>query len=531
MYDSADHSAQRLSWRSLATGGVFWLLVSTIAAGFFYKEGLVELLKAWQTPEYSHGPIIPILSAYLFLGHLKSIPVDPSPVRDRWVGVLLLAVSILLALTGKFIQIGDFVAYALILWVGAMLLINYGWARGRKFWAPVLHLVYMLPLPGALYYGVSTYLQGVSSELGVYFLRLISVPVYLEGNIIDLGVLKLHVAEACSGLRYLFPILSFSYVFAVLYRGPVWHKIVLLISAAPISVLMNSVRIAIAGYIANNFGLEHVEGFSHFFEGWVIFVACVALLFLMAWIMVLFRADKIGLAEALDLETTGIGAQLLRVRNITPSTALKATAGALAVLAITLSILPAREIAQVSREPFVLFPKEIGSWQVGERNVLTPDVERVLKADDYLSAPMLDRETGFEVDLLLTWYADQMDGGVHSPEVCLPGGGWEIAELRRETLSLPDQEAFTFNRAVIQQGTERMLVYYWFEQQGRRTASEFVAKLQLMVGKAVNGHNDSALVRLIVPLGEAISEARGDEILVKAAATVIDRLPRFVPAP
>ena len=86
-------------------------------------------------------------------------------------------------------------------------------------WPPVLHLVYMLPLPGVLYYGLSTYLQGVSSELGVFFLQMLNVPVFLEGNIIDLGVYKLHVAEACSGLRYLFPILSFSYIFAVLYQG------------------------------------------------------------------------------------------------------------------------------------------------------------------------------------------------------------------------------------------------------------------------------------------------------------------------
>ena len=54
------------------------------------------------------------------------------------------------------------------------------------------------------------------------------VPVYLDGNVIDLGVYKLQVAEACSGLRYLFPIMSFSYVFAVLYRGSIWHKVVLL---------------------------------------------------------------------------------------------------------------------------------------------------------------------------------------------------------------------------------------------------------------------------------------------------------------
>ena len=84
----------------------------------------------------------------------------------------------------------------------------------------MLHLVFMLPLPQFLYWQVSTALQFVSSEVGVALVRGMGVPVYLEGNVIDLGVYQLQVAEACSGLRYLFPIMSFTYVFAVLYRGP-----------------------------------------------------------------------------------------------------------------------------------------------------------------------------------------------------------------------------------------------------------------------------------------------------------------------
>jgi exosortase/archaeosortase family protein len=153
-------------------------------------------------------------------------------------------------------------------------------------------------------------------------LQVFKVPVFLEGNIIDLGVYKLQVAEACSGLRYLFPILSFSYVFAVLYRGPVWHKAVLLISAVPITVVMNSVRIAIAGIIVDRWGLEHVEGFSHFFEGWVIFVICVLILFALAKLMLFFRPDRPGLVDALDLDMDGLLTQAKRVRLVQPSTAL-----------------------------------------------------------------------------------------------------------------------------------------------------------------------------------------------------------------
>ena len=121
-------------------------------------------------------------------------------------------------------------------------------------WAPLLAAgiafgLHAAPARGT-YYKRSAYLQLISSQLGVDILRLFNVPVFLKGNIIDLGVLQLHVAEACSGISYLFPILSFSYIFAVIYRGPTWHRAILLVAAAPITVLMNSVRIAAAGVIA-----------------------------------------------------------------------------------------------------------------------------------------------------------------------------------------------------------------------------------------------------------------------------------------
>ena len=109
----------------------------------------------------------------------------------------------------------------------------------------------MLPLPQVLYWKLSIFLQGVSSVIGVWFVQLAGIPVFLDGNVIDLGVYKLQVAEACSGLRYLFPILSFSYLFSILYRGPIWHKAVLLLSAAPLTVLMNSVRIGVIGILVN----------------------------------------------------------------------------------------------------------------------------------------------------------------------------------------------------------------------------------------------------------------------------------------
>ena len=516
---------------SFRVWGVFWLVVATLAAAVYFQTGILALLSAWTTPEYSHGPLIPVLSALLMLRHLKRVPVLSGPVTDRGPGVALLLLAVAVGGVGRLIQISDFVAYALILWVGAVILISFGWRQGRQFWPAVLHLVYMLPLPGVLYYGLSTYLQGVSSHLGVWFLQILDVPVFLDGNIIDLGVYKLHVAEACSGLRYLFPILSFSYIFAVLYRGPMWHKAVLLISAVPITVVMNSVRIAIAGVVVDRYGIEFVEGLTHFLEGWVIFLACVVILFGLARLMLFLHPQKLSLVAAMDLETDGLMAQAARLRLVEPSRAL--IGGALVMLAgaVIWQAVPARPLSVVDREPFYAFPSQLGDWTAGAPMRLDPATAKILAADDYHSVQMTRAGTAAPVELFMAWYRDQMTGGTHSPTVCLPGAGWEIASLDDVKVEgdLGEAAPFTLKRAVIQKGVERMLVYYWYDQQGVRTASSYYAKMLLTIAKVRSGRSDGALVRLITPIAPGERDAAAEARLQDALRGVVGPLPKFVP--
>ena len=516
---------------AFATWGVFWLAVALLGALAFFWEGIQELLVNWQTPEYSHGPLIPVLSGLLFLRQLKEEPIHLGPV-DRRPGLAVVALALLMGALGTFAQVPDIVAYGLIVWTFGILLVSFGWNQGKHFWPPVVHLVYMLPLPALVYYKTSTWLQLISSELGVFFLHLLNVPVYLDGNIIDLGVYKLLVAEACSGLRYLFPIMSFSYVFAVLYRGPMWHKAVLLISAAPITVVMNSVRIAIAGTIVNTYGVEWVEGFTHFFEGWVIFISCVVILFGLAKLMLMLRPEKLGLAEALDLDMSGLVPQAMRIRLVEASGALIATALLMVGAAALLEMKPDREGLAVSREPFALFPRTLGEWEVvGAPQRLEPGIERVLAADDYVSLDLLNPDAAAPVGLFMAWYDDQIDDGVHSPEVCLPGSGWEIAWLERTDISdrLGTPESFHVNRAIIQRGESRMMVFYWFEQKGRHLAWDFTAKFYLLWDGMTSGRTDGALVRLTTPIEPDESDEAAEARLMGVMENVLEPLPRFVP--
>ena len=326
--------------------------------------GFGSLVAAWSTAEYSHGPLIPFISLYLLLRELRKDTAPTAPARDIWPGVAVIGAALLIAVAGNLMLVADIVTYAFILWVGGVVLCIFGWQRGRTHWAPVLHLIFMLPLPQILYWKLTILLQLISSVVGVWIVSLAGVPVFLDGNIIDLGVYKLQVAEACSGLRYLFPILSFSYIFAILYRGPVWHKVVLLLAAAPVAVLMNSFRIGVIGVLINSYGIEQAEGFLHFFEGWVIFLACVGLLFLLAIALQRTSRDPKPLAETIDLNTGELTSVFSRIFAIRISRGLISAAAITAVVSAGWQPCPPRN-APTPRATHSCFSQ--GSSAVGRR--------------------------------------------------------------------------------------------------------------------------------------------------------------------
>jgi len=512
--------------------GGLWLILAAVAALPIFWFGFQSLGDAWMTPEYSHGPIIPILSAYLFLRDMRKVPPPTAPVTDRMPGLVIIIIAMGIAILGNLVRIPDIVTYAFIVWVGGMILLSFGFSRGLVFWTGVLHLVYMLPLPNFLYWQLTIQLQLISSETGVWFVRMMGIPVFLEGNVIDLGIYKLQVAEACSGLRYLFPILSFSYVFCVLYNGPKWHKVVILLAAAPITVFMNSFRIGVIGVLVNSYGIEQAEGFLHYFEGWVIFAACIGLLFLLAVIMQRFQRNPARITDTLDIDFDGLGGQLARITTIPLSRPLIIATVFTSVVSAAFLITPARDVERVDREPFGFFPIQIGDWE-SYTTPLDPSVENVLAADDYVQATFSAPSEIAPVGFFSAYYHKQTEGsGIHSPQVCLPVGGWEVFGIEDMTLDLEAETGwapFQTNRAVIQKGLQQQIVYYWFEQRGRRMTNDFAVKMITVWDSLTTGRSDGSLVRFTTPVMPGEVPADADARLKRLIVETLPILPRFLP--
>ena len=150
---------------------------------------------------------------------------------------------------------------------------------------PILLLLFAIPLPYVIEVVLTAKLQLISSSLGVSFIRLCQIPVFLEGNVIDLGVYQLQVVEACSGLRYLFPLMSLGFIAAYFYQASFWKRALVFLATIPITIFMNSFRIGAIGVLVDNWGISMAEGFLHDFEGWIIFMACAVLLFILIWLL------------------------------------------------------------------------------------------------------------------------------------------------------------------------------------------------------------------------------------------------------
>ena len=280
------------------------LLVSAavLVALVAFRGALLELVTRWsRQEEYSHGFLIPIIAAWLLWPRRDALLASIG--RPAWSGVVLILLAAVMHILGElsaiFIlsQVGFVVAL-----IGITLGVG-GYSLLRVTFIPIVFLLFAIPLPYFIDSTLSWRLQLISSELGVFFIRMFQIPVYLEGNVIDLGHYKLQVVEACSGLRYLYPLLSLGFLAAYLFHAPIWQRAIVFLSTIPITIVMNSFRIGMVGVMVNRWGNQSADGFLHFFEGWIIFLACAGLL--AAEIYLLARISGRGFFEAFYLSEGG----------------------------------------------------------------------------------------------------------------------------------------------------------------------------------------------------------------------------------
>lgn len=186
--------------------------------------------------------------------------------------------------------------------------------------------------------------------------------------------------------------------------------------------------------------------------------------------------------------------------------------------------------ASVQRRPLKEFPTAVGSWrQVGSDFRFDEETERVLRADDYLSRSYAG-PNGSVANLYVGYYATQRNGATyHSPLNCLPGTGWTMSEPGKIIINPSGARPFEANRYIIEHGSERQLLVYWYQGRGRAVASEYWGKIYTVVDSITRRRSDGAMVRVMVPLLRGQSEQASLDAAINLAAEITPVLGGYVP--
>ncbi len=268
-----------------------YLTVITLLIIFLYFEVFQDLVHEWfNNPDYSHGFIIPVVALYMVWGTrdtLKTTPTNPS----NW-GFLILIIGAVGFIAGyigaeHFLQRTSF----LIVIMGTVVSLA-GLNFARIIIVPVLFLVFMIPLPAIIWKDFAFSLKLFATGVAVYFMDALGMAVLRQGNVIHLPGTVLEVVDACSGLRSLVSLLAMSVIIAYYSALMSWKKWVLILSAIPIAITSNIIRLIITALLTQRVGLQVTEGVYHSLSGLFTFILGLGMFFVVYRILSL-RMSKV----------------------------------------------------------------------------------------------------------------------------------------------------------------------------------------------------------------------------------------------
>jgi len=510
------------------------LWIMALLAFFLLSISFLEALKymtyVWETrEEYGHGYIIPFLS--LFLIWQKKNILEQIQSKDEWVSVLVVLLGILFLLVGEISTLFVVQQYGYVICLIGFVYAYVGRLAFKHIFVPLMLLFFMIPLPVFLFQNLSGQLQLISTELGVAVIRLFDISVYVEGNVIDLGVYKLQVVEACSGLNYLFPLMTLAFISAYFFTGAFWKKAIIFLSSIPITILLNSFRIGVIGVTVEYWGPEMADGFLHDFEGWVVFMGCIGVLVAEMWVLAKIGKDKLPLIEAFGLdfpEPTPDDAEVTDRKIPKP---FYASFAIIVLVAASVLVLPEQVEIEPERKQYAEFPLELSGWE-GKTGYLEANIIDTLKFTDYLMSDYGSTEEVASINFYSAYYASQKKGAsAHSPRSCIPGGGWQISSLQNHTVNnaVIDGVPLVVNRLVIEKGEFKQLVYYWFQQRGRVVTNEYLMKWYLFLDSMNLHRTDGALMRLTTVLKPGQELSIADKRLEDFSRKIAPLIPQYVP--
>ena len=254
------------------------VLIAILIMAVYYRVLAKLVLDWWQIPDFSHGFLVPIFAAYLVWAKRKTLL--SMKVAPTWSGVAVVALGLVVLLLGVYGAELFLSRISLVILLAGLVLSFGGWQLLKELRFPLLVLVLAIPIPAIVFNAITFPLQILATKLASALLQLFNVPVLREGNIIELSVMKLEVAEACSGIRSLVSLFTLAIFYGYFLEKSPLRRTILAVASIPIAIAANAVRIFGTGLCVQYWDPEKAMGFFHEYSGWVMFLVSLGCLFI-----------------------------------------------------------------------------------------------------------------------------------------------------------------------------------------------------------------------------------------------------------
>lgn len=252
--------------------------VMGIAFGILFGDTIVGLARDWYINDnYSYGFYVPFISAYLIWQKRSAFHTDI--LQPSRVGFAIFLAAMLLFVIGNVGAEQFTERTAMVLTIAGLWFYFFGKSLTVTMAMPLAYLMFMIPLPAIIWNQVSFPLQLLASQQASSFSQWIGIPVLREGNILHLSNTVLQVVDACSGLRSVTTMLALSTFFSYTMNRKNINRLLIVLSAVPIALLLNIIRLVATVVLAKYFNPEIAQSFLHDLSGYFTFFIGLVLIY------------------------------------------------------------------------------------------------------------------------------------------------------------------------------------------------------------------------------------------------------------
>lgn len=250
---------------------IFYSSIIALALVWAYLQNIKWLIISWtENANYSHGPLIPLISLYLVFSKRHEIAVANKNADN--IGLIIILISLAIYFISLRAQINFIGSYSLILSLAGAIFLLFGIEIFRIIFFPVGYLIFMVPFWVGATDFIGNVLKLLSSIVVFNLFYLFEIPILREGVLLHLRNGSLEVADPCSGIRSLIALLAIGTLLAMYMNSSILKKVLLALSIIPIVFIANTIRVLFFGIVLELTGNIISEGFWHTMSGLIVFV-------------------------------------------------------------------------------------------------------------------------------------------------------------------------------------------------------------------------------------------------------------------